>query len=421
MAKIAIIGSGIAGLTAGWLLQQAGHQITLYERQAQVGMDAHAVEIEVDGMVGRVDVPLRGFNPENWRNLVGLCQAVGVETQEVDLGHSFNELDGTTIFSYQRVDLQNLYGSLLRNKRLLSRTTTQILAEVFRFKQHAKPDMAQPHLAAMTLKEYLAYRDYAPTFVFQYMYPALATICTCSYAYLDAYPMTVIVEFLENMLGRFNLRRVQGGTQTIVQKLLTGITEFRGQTTVTSVYPTANGAAIRTDKGDETHYDQVIIATQANHAWPLLSAELTIERELLQNFSQDALTVMIHRDSRFMPQRRTDWAMINFMSQSDAAMSTIWLNCLEPTWADKTPVFQTTNPLFQPIKESMLTTIYFERAVVTHTSQRALAELETLQLQPNRHIWFCGSYASHGIPLLESAVNSCVKVAAQLGVACPWR
>jgi hypothetical protein len=37
---------------------------------------------------------------------------------------------------------------------------------------------------------------------------------------------------------------------------------------------------------------------------------------------------------------------------------------------------------------------------------RGLGLLEALHAQPGRRVWFCGAYASPGVPLLESATTS---------------
>ncbi len=40
--------------------------------------------------------------------------------------------------------------------------------------------------------------------------------------------------------------------------------------------------------------------------------------------------------------------------------------------------------------------------------------------QGKQNIWFVGSYALYGMPLLETAVSSSIAVAQRLGVKCPW-
>ena len=44
--KIAVIGSGIAGLSTAYLLSRGGHDVTLFEREGRPGMDAYGVDLE---------------------------------------------------------------------------------------------------------------------------------------------------------------------------------------------------------------------------------------------------------------------------------------------------------------------------------------------------------------------------------------
>ena len=82
MLKVGIVGSGVAGLTAAYRLNKAGHQVTLFERQASLGMAAH--ELRDDARQIRGDVPSRMFNDCLWPNLFQLYSELGVEVEEVN-------------------------------------------------------------------------------------------------------------------------------------------------------------------------------------------------------------------------------------------------------------------------------------------------------------------------------------------------
>jgi len=420
--KIAVIGSGIAGLTASWLFQQANHQVTLYEKQPKIGMGAHTLELEIEDIPGYVDVPLRGFNPENWPNLIGLYKALNLEIEALDLSHSFNTFSRNTILAYHNVEVGQPYQRLWQGKQLLKPTVRRVLSDLMHFKKSAKQDIQQPDYARLTLHAYLASKEYSTEFIYGCLYPALGTICTCSYDSLDNYPVTLIVDFLEHMLGTMGLYRVKGGTQAVVQRLMSDLTDVRCGVTVAEVSSTSDGITVQTTDGVVEQYDHVMVATQANHAWRLLANPRPDELDILQSFPYDPATVVVHTDSRLMPTDVKQWGMINFIDAEShkAAMSTIWMNRVETAWQGKSPIFQTVMPLFEPHPDSIINTSYFERAVVNHQSQQALERLCRLHTEPDRRVWFCGSYASPGIPLLESGVNSSVAVAERLGVYCPW-
>ena len=56
--KIAVIGSGIAGLTAGWLCRDSGADVTIFEANSQRGMDLHTFYLDQeDEKSGYVDLP----------------------------------------------------------------------------------------------------------------------------------------------------------------------------------------------------------------------------------------------------------------------------------------------------------------------------------------------------------------------------
>ena len=73
---IAIIGSGMAGLAAARILQDAGHRVTIFEALSGRGMDSHSIDFEG----GLIDAPLRVMNPKLWKNTLSLATYLGIET-----------------------------------------------------------------------------------------------------------------------------------------------------------------------------------------------------------------------------------------------------------------------------------------------------------------------------------------------------
>ena len=96
-------------------------------------------------------------------------------------------------------------------------------------------------------------------------------------------------------------------------------------------------------------------------------------------------------------------------------MFSVWVNPIEPSIAKHKPVIQTWNPIFEPKQENVYKTLTMERAVVSGDNQNLLKELRHLHQLPSRNVFFCGSYAAPGVPLLESAVRSAIKVVNKLG------
>ena len=83
--KIAVIGSGIAGLTTGWLCKESGANVTIFEANSKRGIDFHTLYLDQeDERSGYVDVPLRVMSPHAWPLTLKICKILGVKTFEVD-------------------------------------------------------------------------------------------------------------------------------------------------------------------------------------------------------------------------------------------------------------------------------------------------------------------------------------------------
>lgn len=82
--KIAIIGSGLSGLSAGYMLSPY-FTVHLYEKSATLGMDSGSLEFNSQ----RVDVPMRSFFPEYYPNLRNLYNLVKIPFGKTDSSMSF--------------------------------------------------------------------------------------------------------------------------------------------------------------------------------------------------------------------------------------------------------------------------------------------------------------------------------------------
>jgi predicted NAD/FAD-binding protein len=159
-----------------------------------------------------------------------------------------------------------------------------------------------------------------------------------------------------------------------------------------------------------------VFATQANQARRLLADASTAEARVLDAIRYTPVEVVTHRDARLMPARPRDWSPVHLMVDPgrDVPEATIWINAVQRALRGAPPVLQTVHPLRAPREELVLGRAQFERPVVDAGSQRALEALERLHAEAGRTVWFCGSYAQPGIPLLESAVRSAEVVVAAL-------
>ena len=418
--RVAVIGSGISGLTAAWLLHRAGHRPVLFERRNRLGMDAHSATLPAGPDDVGVDVPIRVFNHRLWPTLSALADEVGVPSRQISVASSFSEDSGRTFFRYGTVSAAQLSVPFVP-PRYLSGRALSIISGVAQFRLSGGLDLHNGTLNDQPLRDYLADGEYNEAFIEDFLYPAIGTICTCSRASVSEYPARVIVESLFDIFLAGRLRRFTGGTRQIVRRLVADLPDVRLQQPVLGVDADEAGAVVHLPDGSEA-FDHIVVATQANHASNLIPARFAAEQAALRRFRYDSLDVVVHTDASLMPQEKKDWTSVNFFVSPDReqAASTLWVNKVEAQFADQPPVFQTHNPLQAPHPDTELLRVALQRPVVNSESLAGFEMLKALHAQPGRRLWFIGSYATRGMPLLESGVCSATETLAHLGITPPW-
>ncbi|MEM7613162.1 MAG: FAD-dependent oxidoreductase [Pseudomonadota bacterium] len=418
--KIAVVGSGIAGLSAAWLLSK-NHQVTIFEKFHHLGMDAHSIALNGEHDSARVDVPLRVFFDGFYPNLTALYQELGIESKPINYAASFGGLNDKTYFRYHNYQLGPFLLPFLKGRQSMGRHGLRIGWDLLRLFRQSPKSLALGISDGQTLEDYVQAHRYSTAFAEGFLYPAFSGICTCSHESIKAYPARVVLEYLNSGLLFSAVRRVTRGTREVVQLLAQHVDDVRLGAAVEYVSRTDHGVTVRTAEGSAT-FDHVVLATQANQTATILGDASTEEQALLASFSYEPSRVVVHKDTALAPPgNEAHWAPVNFVRASDGTtpMATIWMNAIQ-AMPDTSPVFQTWNPIIEPDPSLIIGEAAFERPIVNQASLQGLERLAQLHQQRNRRVWFCGSYAAHGIPLLESAAHSAFSVAERLGCRRPW-
>ena len=120
--------------------------------------------------------------------------------------------------------------------------------------------------------------------------------------------------------------------------------------------------------------------------------------------------------NRFMPPAKSEWSVFNFVAgdQNHESMCTVWMNRFHDDWQRLwNDSANLSNNSANPWGGSGQTNTPYEAPATVGESQ-FLESLATVAgafiRQQGRRIWFCGSYAMPGIPLLESAVKSATEI-----------
>lgn len=413
--KIAVVGGGLAGLAAAWLLSQR-HRVTLLERQSQPGFVASSVAVELGGQRVRVDVPLRVFYPGYYPTLSRLYQQLGVDTEPVSYSTSFTGPGGGLYFRWRNLRLGDRSVPYLLPHDLMSARSRRIAAAALRFGRRVGQAARRGELAGQTLGEFVERERLPAEFVDGMLLPVVATVATCTHDDARGYPAEVVAGYLGAGVAHESVRRARLGADDVASRLLGAVGRVKCDAGVTSVHADPAGARLHRRGQAEERFDHIVLATQANQALALWPQARPDEAATLRAFRYRALEVLMHRDEALMPRRRRDWSAVNAWVDGSAERpeSTIWINAVQPALRSAPPLFQTVQPVREPRADRLLARARFERPLIDAASQQALAVLQRLHAEPGRRIWLCGSYAHPGVPLLESAVASAYAVAAAI-------
>lgn len=428
---VAVIGSGIGGMAAAWLLSRC-HRVTVYEQDGRVGGHSHTVDIlDVDKAVA-VDTGFIVYNERNYPNLTALFDHLGVETQASEMSFAASLGDGD--LEYSGSSLLGLFG---QPRNLLRPRFWSMLRDILRFYREGPRLLALSDSAPLSLGAYLDREGYSKAFIHDHLLPMAAAIWSTGTAGMRAHPAKAFVRFCLNhgllrVSGRPQWRTVVGGSRAYVQRLTASFSDrIMINAKVTGVTRTPAGVLVKDANGATTRFDQVVIATHADQALAMLRDPDDDERSILGAFRYSANSAVLHRDKRFMPKRRGVWSSWNYLGDRGLAETkpaasteapanpvcvTYWMNRLQNLDASA-PLFVTLNPRTPPAAEKTLRTFFYEHPVYDSGAIRAQHELH--RLQGRRDTWFCGSYFGAGFH--EDALSSGLAVAEALGGAHrPW-
>ena len=419
--RIAVVGSGIAGLTAAWLLSKK-HHVTILEKGSSLGMAQFGVNAQTAAGESVVDVPLRVFNKSYYPNLFRMCQELDVDLRFVDHGGSFGYINGDLYFKYKNLSIGSRNYSYVLPKLSQLPWLFSVGREILKLKKDMASFLKEGNCDEVTLKDFFDRYKYSRSLQYEFFLPILSSVCTCSYSALLEYPAGIVVEGMYTLMETTPTQRFVGGTRALQAGLADAVQEVRYNSHVRTVSPVGDAVSIQFEDGEQREFDHVILATQANQAFNMLDESYSQERQLLSEIPYQSSDMIVHRDHRLMPRQSGKWAPVYYgINEEDWPMATIWINEVEPGFEGGELLFQTWNPLIEPDPKKLLGKTTFERPVVTQKSLKAVHQLTDIQKQSpdQRKIWLCGSYATRAIPLLESGLVSAVSISEQFGVEAP--
>lgn len=404
--EIAVVGSGISGLSAAWLLSRH-HQVTVFEADGRVGGHSHTVDVGETP----VDTGFIVYNERTYPNLTALFDQLRVATKpsimsfSVSLDHGRLEYAG------------NLAGLFAQPRNVASPRFWSMLKDLARFYHCAPRDL--PNVGSVSLADYLDGIGCGAAFRDDHLYPMAAAIWSTPIHNIPDYPAAAFIRFCENhgllrLLRRPLWRTVAGGSREYVKKLTENFADrIRVNCAVRSIRREPDGVCLSSVRGSE-RFDHVVIATHADQALALLEDPDERERRLLGAFHYRRNEAVLHSDPSLMPERRRVWSSWNYASgQGDGAPQlsvTYWMNKLQGI-DENQPLFLTLNPIRPPRLDLVHRRMTYDHPVFDASASEAQRQLWSLQGKYRR--WFCGAYFGAGFH--EDGLQSGLAVAEQLG------
>ena len=418
--SLAVIGTGIAGLSAAYLLKDK-YQVTVFESQERAGMGAHSVDYVSNGFTRRIDIPLRIFCHGYYDNLLALYDHIGVEILTSDHSGIFSDEAGRVILHYGNVRLGMARFSHLKGRNWLSPAAWTIGLQSKRFFARAKRDIARTDLADISFGEYLQHSGAGREFVDTVLLPMMSVTCTCDYQAVRDYPADLMLEYLTCGVHKIGIMSAAKGVDDIVPRMLVDV-ELRTNSPVAVIEPDGQQLRVVTQAGAVQHFDQVVIAAQAHQAAAMLS-RFDDRRALLNRIPFERSTMSVHTDQEILPAPTKGLSPVSYHVPRDSSRAEVSVDLTKAIarLSGQETIFQTWNPMRRIAPNRELARVNFTRPTVTRDSRKAVIALRESQDQPANRLWLCGSYMAERIPLLEAAVDSSVLVAEHLGAAIPWK
>lgn len=412
--KVAIIGSGISGLSCAHFLHSR-HEVTLFEKDNRLGGHSHTVAVEEDGGEVALDTGFMVYNEVTYPLLTRLFQDLAVETKPTSMSFSVQHVRER--FEFNGSGFNKIFG---QRRNLFSPRFWRMLFQIKRFNEETIAELADPQFPGLTLEEYVAERGYGEDFLQWYLSPMAAAVWSSPPERISAFPAHTLMRFWHNhgFLGlktHHPWRTVVGGSRSYVQKLTAPFAEkIKKGEAVESV----QGRTLHFAGGRTEEFDWVIFASHGDQCHRLLADPTPEEERLLSAFQYQDNVALVHCDPKFMPRTRRCWASWNYRVDGAKHSTHYWMNSLQGV-SEKEDYFVSINPP-EKVDESLVKRrLNYEHPLFdlkAITAQGELAALNQAGAQTGR--FYCGAWQRYGFH--EDGIWSAHRLCEQLVEGDPW-
>lgn len=405
--RVAVVGSGISGLTVAYRLTQAGHEVFVFEAGDYVGGHTHT--IDVDGIP--VDTGFIVFNEHTYPHFIALLAELNVETQDTDM--SFSVYDPAIDFQYAGGSLNGVFAD---RRHLVDLSFYRLLYDINRFNRLAAASLHDDD-TTLTLGAFLKKHRFHSNLSQRYLYPLISSLWSTPPAMISEMPLRFIAHFFYNhallkLRPDIAWKVIKHGSVSYVNALLkTLINPVQLNTPVTRVVQTHTNCQVFNDSGLLGEFDRVVLATHSVDALRIIDKPTDLMQAILSAFPYQDNDVILHQDSRLLPSNPRAWASWNYLltqDESTHAILTYNMNRLQSI-SETTPLYVSLNAAHLIAPEKIIQ--QFRYSHPQYTPQSLAAQSRQQELNNEGFIYFCGAYWGFGFH--EDGVKSALAVCEQ--------
>ncbi len=415
--RIAIIGAGISGLGAAWLLSRV-HDVVLFESADRLGGHARTVTVRTRGREVPVDTGFIVFNRVNYPNLCQLFDRLGVAVRNSDMSFAVS-VDGGSV----EYGCRNIRAALAQPANAAKPGFWRMFRDIAVFNRTALADSSND--PDLTLGNLIRRRRLGSWFERYYLLPMSGAIWSTPRARMLNFPAGVLARFFANhgllsFTGHHRWWTVAGGSRNYISRMAASMNaQLRLGAKVDAVTRGPDGVRIKTAGQETEYFDSVVFACHADTALAILKDAGSGERRILSRVPFRRNRIALHTDARLMPRRRACWSswvyLANSQPDEDRASVTYWMNSLQGI-PRETPLFATLNPSIRIDETCILDEYQFDHPQFDFAAIAAQAALPSIQGRLDT--WYCGAWTGNGFH--EDGLASAVRVAESFGVSPPW-
>ena len=391
--KVAVIGSGIAGLSAAYNLSKK-FKVDLFEQDSHFGGHSHTYEIKKKSTTISVDLGFIVFNELTYPNLLNFFKELKVPYEKSDM--SFAVSVQNSKIEYGGRGLKALFAN---KSNMINFKFLKMIREIILFYKSA-PSLLKDEIDDETLGSYLSKTNSSKYFIDFHIIPMVAAIWSMPFSKAKEMPLKLFLNFFINH-GLFRLKNrpqwytVTNRSKTYVNKVLDKISgEYFKNYKIDKILRTENNIRISTGS-EHLDYEYVVLASHADQSLKMINDPTYDEKRILSEFKYVSNTAILHTDEKLMPKKKLAWSSWNSISREDLSETcvTYWLNNLQNLKCEEN-YFLTLNPV-QKIDPNRI--IFKTNFTHPHfNSKTAKLQKELFSLQGKKRTWFCGSYFGYG-------------------------